>query len=77
LQDYADVVRRLDGKWNAIYVPTHQVFIRHLKSANHKMLTMDGVHMNSAGSMLKAQTFLRTFINKIHLDRGAKDGLPG
>ncbi|TCN21447.1 SGNH/GDSL hydrolase family protein [Mesobacillus foraminis] len=77
LQDYADVVRRLAGKWNAIYVPTHQVFISYLKSANHKMLTTDGVHMNSAGSMLMAQTWLRAFFNKIQFDRGAKNGLPG
>lgn len=77
LQLYSEIVRQLAEQFDSVFVPTHQEFTRYLKTPNHQVLTTDGVHMNTAGSMLMAQTWLRAFFNKINMDRGAQNGLPG
>ncbi|GIN70686.1 lipase [Bacillus sp. J14TS2] len=59
LVDYVQIVRRLAKKYNAILVPTHQAFQNYLLSGNSHKLTTDGVHMNSAGDMLMAKTWMK------------------
>lgn len=58
LVPYVEIVRELAKKFNAILVPTHQDFIDYLKSGTAYKLTTDGVHMNSAGNMLMARSWL-------------------
>ncbi|MCR2823022.1 SGNH/GDSL hydrolase family protein [Lederbergia panacisoli] len=58
LVPYVEIVRALAKKFNAILVPTHQDFIDYLKSGTAYKLTTDGVHMNSAGNMLMARSWL-------------------
>lgn len=65
LKDYVAVIHQLAEKYDATIVPTHQVFIEYIQKPNHQVLTTDGVHMNSAGNMLMAQTWLKTFKNII------------
>ena len=55
---YIEIVHRLAKKYQAIVVPTHEVFINYVKSNNNYKLTTDGVHMNSAGNLLIAKTWL-------------------
>lgn len=35
--------------------------MEYLQKQNHQVLTTDGVHMNSAGNMLMAQTWLQVY----------------
>lgn len=61
LKDYVTVIHDIAAKYGAEVVPTHQVFMEYLQKQNHQVLTTDGVHMNSAGNMLMAQTWLQTY----------------
>ncbi|MGS2780085.1 SGNH/GDSL hydrolase family protein [Robertmurraya sp. GLU-23] len=65
LARYAKIVERLAEKFDAIYVPTHKAFIEYLQADNHYLLTLDGVHTNSAGNMLMAQTWIKAFENHV------------
>jgi len=56
---YVEIVRSLAKKFDAILVPTHQDFIEYLKTGTTYKLTTDGVHMNSAGNMLMATSWLK------------------
>ncbi|MCJ7842245.1 SGNH/GDSL hydrolase family protein [Lederbergia sp. NSJ-179] len=59
LVDYVEIVRRLAKQYHAILVPTHQDFQYYLLSGNEHPLTTDGVHMNSAGNMLMARSWMK------------------
>jgi lysophospholipase L1-like esterase len=59
LLDYVEIVNTLAKQFDATIVPTHQAFIHYLQSETKYKLTTDGVHMNSAGNMLMATTWLR------------------
>ncbi|MEM5593774.1 SGNH/GDSL hydrolase family protein [Niallia circulans] len=61
LKDYVSVIHHIAAKYAAVVVPTHQVFMEYLQKQNHQVLTTDGVHMNSAGNMLMAQTWLQVY----------------
>ncbi|WP_303984422.1 SGNH/GDSL hydrolase family protein [Niallia circulans] len=61
LKDYVTVIHHIAVKYDAVVVPTHQVFMEYLQKQNHQVLTTDGVHMNSAGNMLMAQTWLQVY----------------
>ena len=62
---YAEIVQKLAKKFEAIYVPTHKAFIQFLKANTEYKVTIDGVHTNSAGNMLMAQTWIRAFEDKL------------
>jgi len=64
LKEYVQVIHEIAKLYNALVVPTHQVFIHYLNKENHQVLTTDGVHMNTAGNMLMAQTWLQTYFGK-------------
>ncbi|HZH63000.1 MAG TPA: SGNH/GDSL hydrolase family protein, partial [Metabacillus sp.] len=59
LKKYVKVVNEMAKQFEAIIVPTHQAFIQYLENNNGYKLTTDGVHMNSAGNMLMATTWLK------------------
>ena len=59
LKDYVDIVRKLAKEYNGILVPTHESFLNYLNQKPTYPLTTDGVHMNSAGNMLMATTWLK------------------
>ncbi|AYV69818.1 hydrolase [Niallia circulans] len=61
LKDYVTVIHHIAAKYDAVVVPTHQVFMEYLQKQNNQVLTTDGVHMNSAGNMLMAQTWLQVY----------------
>jgi lysophospholipase L1-like esterase len=65
LIDYIDIVNNLAQQFDATIVPTHQAFIKYLQAENNHKLTTDGVHMNSAGNMLMATTWLRAFEERL------------
>ncbi|RCW74830.1 SGNH/GDSL hydrolase family protein [Saliterribacillus persicus] len=58
LKPYVAVVEKLAKEFDAIRVTTHEAFINYLKKKSGYLLTTDGVHMNSAGNMLMAQTWI-------------------
>jgi len=60
---YVKAVQELAESYNAVLVPTHTAFIAYLQKENHQVLTTDGVHMNTAGNMLMAQTWLQAVLN--------------
>ncbi|WP_138418848.1 SGNH/GDSL hydrolase family protein [Aquibacillus sediminis] len=62
LKDYVQIVRDLADQFDALLVPTHRVFGNFMSNPKHPKLTVDGVHMNSLGNLLMAQTWLKTFI---------------
>ena len=64
LKEYVQVIHEIAKLYDALVVPTHQVFIQYLNKKNHQVLTTDGVHMNSAGNMLMAQTWLHAYFGK-------------
>lgn len=64
LKNYVEIVRNLADEFGAALVPTHQMFLSYLQADNGYKLTTDGVHMNSAGNMLMAQSWINQF-NKI------------
>ncbi|MFK4998876.1 SGNH/GDSL hydrolase family protein [Bacillus sp. N9] len=53
---YIDAVHRLAKEYGAIIVPTHQAFLTYLAYQSGFPLTTDGVHMNTAGNLLMANT---------------------
>ncbi|MBS4219279.1 SGNH/GDSL hydrolase family protein [Bacillus sp. FJAT-49711] len=59
LVPYVEIIRNLAKKFNAILVPTHQDFIDYLNTGTAYKLTTDGVHMNSAGNMLMAASWIK------------------
>jgi lysophospholipase L1-like esterase len=65
LLDYVEIVNTLAKQFDATIVPTHQAFIHYLQSETKYKLTTDGVHMNSAGNMLMATTWLRAVEDKL------------
>lgn len=60
LMAYVEIVRHLADKYQAILVPTHQRFMDFLATNSEYALTTDGVHMNSAGNMLIATSWLKS-----------------
>ncbi|WP_226670391.1 SGNH/GDSL hydrolase family protein [Metabacillus litoralis] len=58
LIEYLKVIYEVAKKFEVIVVPTHKAFIKYLESGNEYKLTIDGVHMNSAGNMLMAKTWI-------------------
>lgn len=60
LKPYIEIIHRLAEKHQAQLVPTHAAFLTSLKDEKNKSLTTDGVHMNTAGSILMAETWLQT-----------------
>lgn len=65
LISYAEIVQKLAEKFDAIYVPTHKAFIQYLNANTPYKLTIDGVHTNSTGNMLMAQTWIKAFEDKL------------
>ncbi|UOQ48447.1 SGNH/GDSL hydrolase family protein [Gracilibacillus caseinilyticus] len=59
LKAYAEIVRVLATEFEAVLVPTHQRFIQYLVQSSGYNVTVDGVHMNSAGNLLMAHEWLR------------------
>lgn len=59
LKEYVNSIHQLAEKYDAIVVPTHQIFIHYLQEENHLPLTVDGVHMTSTGNLLMAQAWLK------------------
>ncbi|MCV9888696.1 SGNH/GDSL hydrolase family protein [Metabacillus halosaccharovorans] len=59
LKPYVDIIHKLAKKFAATLVPTHQSFVSYLKTQADYKLTTDGVHMNSAGNMLMAATWIQ------------------
>ncbi|KAB7666279.1 SGNH/GDSL hydrolase family protein [Bacillus sp. B1-b2] len=64
LKQYVQIIHEVAESYHALVIPTHQVFINYLHKTNHQTLTTDGVHMNSTGNLLMAQTWLQTYENK-------------
>jgi acyl-CoA thioesterase I len=62
---YAEIVKKLAIQFDAVYVPTHQAFIEYLQENTGYPLTIDGVHTNSTGNMLMAQTWIKAFQEKV------------
>jgi acyl-CoA thioesterase-1 len=62
---YAEIVERLASEFGAVYVPTHHAFIHYLNAETNYKLTIDGVHTNSTGNMLMAQTWIKAFEEKV------------
>lgn len=60
LKDYVKVIAKIAEEYNLLVVPTHQAFLDYLQSMATYPLTIDGVHMNSTGNYLMAQTWLKT-----------------
>lgn len=63
LKPYVKAVKELAERYDAVLVPTHAAFIAYLEKENRQVLTTDGVHMNTAGNMLMAQTWLQAVLN--------------
>lgn len=59
LKKYVKVVNDMSKQFETTLVPTHQAFVKYLEQNNGYNLTTDGVHMNSAGNMLMATTWLK------------------
>lgn len=55
---YVEAVRKLATEFDAVLVPTHEVFINHLTKKPDVSLTTDGVHMRRKGNELMAKTWL-------------------
>ena len=59
LISYVDVIHSIAENYHSIIVPTHHTFMEYLQANTHYKLTLDGVHMNPAGNMLMAKTWLK------------------
>ncbi|UOQ85044.1 SGNH/GDSL hydrolase family protein [Gracilibacillus salinarum] len=59
LKHYAEIVRALAKEFDAILVPIHQRFIQYLLQNSGYNITVDGVHLNSAGNLLMAHEWLK------------------
>ncbi|MBH0169045.1 SGNH/GDSL hydrolase family protein [Fictibacillus sp. 18YEL24] len=55
---YVEVVRKLATEFDAVLVPTHEIFLNHLTKKPDVSLTTDGVHMRRKGNELMAKTWL-------------------
>lgn len=55
---YLEATHRLVEKYDTLLVPTHDAFLDYLRKGNYP-LTTDGVHMNPAGNLLMAMTWLK------------------
>ncbi|WP_328083574.1 SGNH/GDSL hydrolase family protein [Fictibacillus nanhaiensis] len=55
---YVEVVRKLAQEFQAVLVPTHEIFINHINKKPDVSLTTDGVHMRRKGNELMAKTWL-------------------
>ncbi|MGG0737735.1 SGNH/GDSL hydrolase family protein [Niallia taxi] len=64
LKPYVTAIQELAAEFNCLLVPTHQAFIEYLNTPDRQVLTTDGVHMNTSGNMLMAQTWLQAFLNE-------------
>ncbi|WP_370629658.1 SGNH/GDSL hydrolase family protein [Fictibacillus sp. 5RED26] len=58
LMPYVEVVRKLATEFDAVLVPTHEIFLNHLNKKPDVSLTTDGVHMRRKGNELMAKTWL-------------------
>ena len=58
LKPYVQIVNALAEKYDTLVVPTHLAFLKYLEANRGYDLTVDGVHMNAAGNMLMAKTWL-------------------
>lgn len=67
LAQYVKIVQQLAEKYEARLVRTHEVFMNYLQEKSNYPLTTDGVHMNTAGNMLMAKTWLHT--NELIIER--------
>jgi acyl-CoA thioesterase I len=56
---YVEVVRKLAVEFDAVLVPTHDIFISHLTKKPDVSLTTDGVHMRKKGNELMAKAWLK------------------
>jgi len=56
---YNEVIRRLAVEFDATLVTLNSSFQTYLRKENPSILTVDGVHMNSAGNMLIAHNWLQ------------------
>jgi acyl-CoA thioesterase I len=56
---YVEVVRKLAVEFDAVLVPTHDVFIDYLTKKPDVSLTTDGVHMRKKGNELMAKAWLK------------------
>ncbi len=65
LKSYVKVVNEVAKQFGATIVPTHQAFVQYLETTNGYKLTTDGVHMNSAGNMLMATTWIKAVGDQI------------
>ncbi|WP_338048382.1 SGNH/GDSL hydrolase family protein [Paraliobacillus sediminis] len=61
LKAYVQIVAELASEFNLVVVPTHQSFLTYLEAKTNYELTIDGVHMNDAGNLLMAKTWLETY----------------
>ncbi|MDH5162237.1 SGNH/GDSL hydrolase family protein [Heyndrickxia oleronia] len=59
LKNYVEIVHKVAKEFHAKIVPTHQAFLQYLQSNPAYKLTTDGVHMNSAGNTLMANSWIR------------------
>jgi acyl-CoA thioesterase-1 len=58
LDEYNTVIHELSEEFQTILVPMNQVFTSYLQKQTGFPLTYDHVHMNSAGDLLMAKTWL-------------------
>lgn len=65
LKPYLNIVRKMAEKFSAILVPTHQAMIDYRLNGGNYDLTTDGVHMNSAGDLLMAKTWINHVAPKV------------
>ncbi len=64
LLPYVEIVRKLARKYNAVLVPTYEVFLNHVELCE-EILTTDGVHMTEAGNRLMTTTWLESCKQKL------------
>lgn len=60
LKKYVEMIHKVAEQFDAVIVPTHTAFINYLQADNGYKLTTDGVHMNPAGNMLMASTWIKS-----------------
>jgi len=68
LKEYVNIIRKLAKEFQPIVVTTHEVFVAYLEKNNGYALTTDGVHMNSAGNMLMAKTWVNAVNDRISIN---------
>lgn len=66
LKIYVEMIHKVAEQFDAVIVPTHTAFINYLKADNGYKLTTDGVHMNPAGNMLMASTWIKSVNGKLN-----------